>query len=77
MQLQVGMRVQAVGLKSQAHLNGQEGHLVAWVEGEQRWKVRMKDGAGKMLKVSNLLLPVQEAPAATLPDKNVAPLPSM
>jgi len=37
-------------------LNGMIGTLLQWDADEERWKVRMADGSGKLLKASNLVL---------------------
>eukprot|EP00929_Paragymnodinium_shiwhaense_P115200 TRINITY_DN8390_c0_g1_i1.p1 TRINITY_DN8390_c0_g1~~TRINITY_DN8390_c0_g1_i1.p1 ORF type:complete len:1680 (-),score=385.42 TRINITY_DN8390_c0_g1_i1:11-5050(-) len=52
--LMPGVEVEVVGIKSQSHLNGQQGTLVAFDEVAGRWKVWMQDGTGKFLKPTNL-----------------------
>ncbi len=37
------------GLKARPELNGLQGTIVEWEDGQSRWKVRMADGTGKML----------------------------
>jgi len=51
-----GMRVCIVGLVTQSDLNGQNGSLIEWDPVQERWKVRLDDGSGKLLKTTNLRL---------------------
>jgi len=51
-----GARVQVVGLQVRPDLNGRFGEVVEWDDREERWKVILEDGTGKLLKDSNLLL---------------------
>lgn len=62
-----GMRVRIVNLKARSDLNGKEGELREYVEDEERWKVWMEDGFGKMLRPGNLeiLPPLQNAGSPT------------
>jgi len=54
LQLTVGCSIRVCGLQARPELNGQAGEVVAFDEAENRWKVRMADGSGKMLKAANL-----------------------
>ncbi|CAE8656835.1 unnamed protein product [Polarella glacialis] len=59
-----GMRVRIHGLMARPELNGTEGTVVEWDDGEQRWKVRSDSGTGLMLRAANLesCNPLQSAP---------------
>ncbi|CAE8596229.1 unnamed protein product, partial [Polarella glacialis] len=61
-----GMRVRIHGLMARPELNGTEGTVVEWDDGEERWKVRLDSGAGLMLKAANLesCNPTQSAPSS-------------
>lgn len=59
--LSVGMRIEVTGLQALPELNGQQGELVEWVESEERWRVRMDDGCGKLLKPSSMQAVLREA----------------
>jgi hypothetical protein len=50
----VGGAVRIVGLVSQPELNGQEGTIIEFDEEKHCWKVRLSDGAGKIVKAMNL-----------------------
>merc|ERR1719482_268387 len=52
----IGQSVRVVGLKARADLNGLEGTIVEWDKGQNRWKVKMTDGTGKLFKTANLEL---------------------
>jgi hypothetical protein len=54
-ELSIGQTVRIMGIKARPELNGKEGTLVEWDASEERWKVRLEDGTGKMLKSSNLV----------------------
>ncbi|CAK0888950.1 unnamed protein product, partial [Prorocentrum cordatum] len=53
-ELSIGRRVRVTGLRSEAHLNGQLGTAIAWASAEERWKVVLDDGSGKLLRPANL-----------------------
>lgn len=65
-----GAYIQVCGLKARPELNGQQGQLVDWDEADERWRVRMDDGSGKMFKQENLTS--LEAPAAASLQKSAA-----
>jgi len=81
-----GARVEVCGMTAQPHLNGQFATVVEWDEGEGRWKVRMDDGTGKILKSVNLILcrdvvtqsgqPLLETPPVASLPMEVAPPPT-
>ena len=52
--LRLGQQVRVVGLQSRPELNGQGRTVVEWDEEQARWKVRMTDGTGKLLKEDHL-----------------------
>jgi len=49
-----GQRVRISGLKTVQELNGKEGLLVEWDYGERRWKVRVENGTGFLIRPGNL-----------------------
>merc|ERR1719491_2876756 len=57
-----GDKVRIARLNARADLNGLEGSITGWQESEERWKVKMVDGTGKMLKATNIeLIPPTDA----------------
>jgi len=50
-----GLQVELRGLIGSPELNGFRGLLQAWDSQDERWKVLLEDGIGKMLKPSNLV----------------------
>ncbi|CAE8656836.1 unnamed protein product [Polarella glacialis] len=57
-----GGRIRVGGLQARPDLNGCLGTVLNWDETEDRWKVRMDNGSGKMFKSRNLEV-CGEAPA--------------
>merc|ERR1719223_2274237 len=49
-----GQRVRVVGIVARPEMNGMEGVVAAWDDAQSRWRVRMSDGSGKLLKPTNL-----------------------
>jgi len=70
---QPGSRVCVDGLKTQPHLNGQLGTLVEWDDRQERWKVRMDDGSGKMFKIVNMKVPEDVAVTADSENHHLQP----
>lgn len=68
-----GARVRVCFLHTATSLNGEEGTALLWNGDEQRWRVRLDDGSGKMLHASNLLLlstpPPDSLPVQDVPDE--------
>eukprot|EP00439_Symbiodinium_sp_Y106_P019268 s541_g2.t1 len=52
--LVIGQRVRVRGLIERSELNGRLGEVAGWDDVEERWKVALDDGTGKLLKASNL-----------------------
>eukprot|EP00746_Dinoflagellata_sp_MGD_P139296 gnl/MRDRNA2_/MRDRNA2_72776_c0_seq1.p1 gnl/MRDRNA2_/MRDRNA2_72776_c0~~gnl/MRDRNA2_/MRDRNA2_72776_c0_seq1.p1 ORF type:complete len:898 (+),score=169.74 gnl/MRDRNA2_/MRDRNA2_72776_c0_seq1:368-2695(+) len=52
--LKPGIRVRCHGLEAFSNLNGVEGVLVEFDVAKERWKVRMDNGTGKIMKAVNL-----------------------
>jgi len=47
-------RVRICGLVARGDLNGQEGSLVDFDENDERWRIIMDDGSGKLMRPQNL-----------------------
>lgn len=72
--LRVGQKVRVVGLKARPELNGQVGSLAEWSSGDERWRVRMVDGSGKMYKSANLEVMSEVAEVAATDSASLGPL---
>jgi hypothetical protein len=57
----IGQPIHVVGLMERPELNGKRGTVIDFHEGDGRWKVRLDDGTGKMLKPTNMEMASQRA----------------